>query len=637
MKNAPVKNNTNDECISNNICVEKKEEILLIGDNVTGYKMVGPIKIPLNLKIEKKVVKDVVVKDVVMFSKEFYIDKLSDEQKNHKNFPRYVKFLNDATNKHGNAFNYSKIDPIVLNNIKKSIVIVICNDCGEEKETNIKNHLRIISECKKCLSNKENLSIISFCKVGWPITYGEFVKMAISLHGTNYNYSKNNLITEVNASSKVYLICNICKFELKCEARYHLEKKRNCGNCKKWNYDKFVSRLTENHKNNYFYESEDELKNIIINKNSIIRVRCKHCSYEFYPSVHEHILSYSKCLVCTNNEPWKHNMEKLLRLSKEKYGDKFNYELVKPEFLETKESKIPVICKCGYFFLTSIVNHVVSTSNKIGCKSCSKQLPWTYERFIIKADLIHKGKYDYSLTKPEDVTNLKSQLSILCNCGHKFTQLLNNHINQRQGCPVCGGHLPHTLEIFKRKFIDVYGEPSILFNIDRVEECHIKNVDSHVPIRCLTCNKSWTPTIRSFLNDRTGCPSCHASKGERACRNYFSSNGIPFEEQVELNTVSRKRFDFLIKYDNKNYYVEFDGKQHFRYVEFFNKTFDKFIQRQEYDILKTKAVLETGHNIIRIDYTQLKNVGLHISKALELNQRTYFSNEELYLYITEEL
>lgn len=67
----------------------------------------------------------------------------------------------------------------------------------------------------------------------------------------------------------------------------------------------------------------------------------------------------------------------------------------------------------------------------------------------------------------------------------------------------------------------------------------------------------------------------------------------------------------------------------------FDKTLDKFITRSEIDVLKSKAGIENDH-IIRIDYTQINNVGYHIEKDLILEQKIYFSNDELYIYITDQ-
>jgi hypothetical protein len=37
---------------------------------------------------------------------------------------------------------------------------------------------------------------------------------------------------------------------------------------------------------------------------------------------------------------------------------------------------------------------------------------------------------------------------------------------------------------------------------------HIQGKDSLVPVKCLTCDYIWMPTIHAHINDGTGCPDC---------------------------------------------------------------------------------------------------------------------------------
>lgn len=325
--------------------------------------------------------------------------------------------------------------------------------------------------------------------------------------------------------------------------------------------------------------------------------------------------------------------------AKEKHGDKFDYSLIEPEHIQNKESKLPIICNdCFYFFTPTLHNHFQAETGA-GCPLCSKKAPWTYLKFMNIVNTIHCHKYDYSQINPNDITGNESKLDIKCKCGYDWTTTIASHINSKSGCPQCAQQIKYTLGIFLSRaseiHIDINGEQKYDYSL--ITEEHIKNKDSLVPIKCKKCTKVFTPRISNFISKQSNCPCCKCSKGEQKCALYMKRKDILFEDQVGIEDLPRKKFDFLITHNGSKFFLEYDGEQHFRYTPFFNKTFERFLQRQEIDVLKTKAVLEAGHNIIRIDYTQINNVGFHIQKALELNQRTYFSDEELYLYITEEL
>lgn len=58
--------------------------------------------------------------------------------------------------------------------------------------------------------------------------------------------------------------------------------------------------------------------------------------------------------------------------------------------------------------------------------------------------------------------------------------------------------------------------------------------------------------------------------------------------------------DFYIP--SLNIAIEFDGAQHFHYVERFHKTYEGFLESQYRDELKNKLLVENGIKLIRISY-----------------------------------
>jgi len=115
---------------------------------------------------------------------------------------------------------------------------------------------------------------------------------------------------------------------------------------------------------------------------------------------------------------------------------------------------------------------------------------------------------------------------------------------------------------------------------------------------------------------------------------------IKFSKQFRLD--ERKRFyDFCFVYKSRKYLIEYDGEQHFGYKKFFHDSEDHYHGKQKVDIEKTADATKNGYSIIRIDYTQFKNIEYHITQALESLSTgefdIYVSNEEMYMYILSEV
>ena len=159
---------------------------------------------------------------------------------------------------------------------------------------------------------------------------------------------------------------------------------------------------------------------------------------------------------------------------------------------------------------------------------------------------------------------------------------------------------------------------------------------------CGVCDYHWSSQINSRCKYGGGnnCPQCSSSKGETKIQTIFERLNIEFKLQYILEELPRKKFDFFIKYNNKRILLEYDGMQHFYYVSFFHKNADKFIERRNIDILKTKTALENNYYLIRIDFEELNNIE-HIREALQYFQTTpnwlYLSNTTTYDWLIDAL
>lgn len=129
---------------------------------------------------------------------------------------------------------------------------------------------------------------------------------------------------------------------------------------------------------------------------------------------------------------------------------------------------------------------------------------------------------------------------------------------------------------------------------------------------------------------------CNKSKGEMSIMSILKKYGIPYTEQYPLSEfLYKKKYDFLVLYQDRYYLIEYDGEQHFEHNRFFFKNEEEFEIRQKIDIIKNQVGISLGFNIIRIDYTQLDKIEIHLINALNSSSNEYYSTPSMYVHMNE--
>ena len=130
------------------------------------------------------------------------------------------------------------------------------------------------------------------------------------------------------------------------------------------------------------------------------------------------------------------------------------------------------------------------------------------------------------------------------------------------------------------------------------------------------------------------CRFCSGSKGEQKIMKYLDSKKIPYVYDSLVPGFGAFRPDFVFEYKKRNYVVEFDGIQHFKHTPYFHRTVAEFERGQQRDKEKQNLALELGYIVIRIDYSEEKNIDSHLKKAMKLKKTTYYvSRPDLYRYL----
>lgn len=156
----------------------------------------------------------------------------------------------------------------------------------------------------------------------------------------------------------------------------------------------------------------------------------------------------------------------------------------------------------------------------------------------------------------------------------------------------------------------------------------------------------WDAFIKSRNNGkiRSGCPECHKfkSKGEKRIIKYLIKNGFisilqnNFSNLLELNPnilldniyIPQKTFNGLIGVGNGllsyDFYIpkyslliEFQGKQHEKYVESFHKNKKAFETQQEHDKRKKEYARNNNINLLEIWYYDFNKIEIILDEYIK--------------------
>lgn len=409
----------------------------------------------------------------------------------------------------------------------------------------------------------------------------------------------------------------------------NFNKKPKFPRVKKWTLELVYERGKEIHNNKYDYS----LVNIshVQGRDSYIPIKCRECEHIWEATIHAHLTGHKTgCPECGGKIPW--SLERFLQKSKLIHGDKFDYSEITEKHIKGKDSRIPIKCKiCLYSWTPTIHDHAY---RKNGCPSCYGTAPITLESFLSRAKLKYGDKYDYSLIKKEHIKNSKSSVDIKCNnCQKVWQSVITYHLNAGTECTYCS-EIYWNLERFIKRANEIHGDK---YNYSHISEDDIKGCIYKVYILCNSCNRGWYTNISCHISSRSGCPKCKFSKGELKCANTLESFKILYEIEFIIESLPRKKYDFMFIYNNIKYLLEFDGEHHFKYNNFFHRNEENFLERQRIDVVKTSHALQYEYKLIRIAHCDIHNIEFHLSKALNSGVDLYLSSPSLYEYITSKL
>ena len=310
-----------------------------------------------------------------------------------KKYRTFVQFVVEAKKVHGDKYEY----PTQEFEKYDTKIKIICPDHGEfwqRMNIHLKGH-----GCTKCSKPKK--------------TFLQVVEDFKKVHGNRYQYPEQEYL---GSSKNIKIICPE-HGEFYQISDIHL-RGANCPECvgvKKLTNETFIKKAKEIYGNKYDYS-----KTIYINTKTEIIITCPiHGDFSQTPNSH---LRGSGCKYCSN-----HNNTTEDFIKKADLIWRGIYDYSKVIYINAKR-KVIIGCKIHGDFEMAPSNHMEGQ----GCPKCSSRFV-DKGKFIIKAELIHKNRYDYSKVI---YINGYTKVLIGCKIHGYFLQTPGSHLIGH-GCPIC--------------------------------------------------------------------------------------------------------------------------------------------------------------------------------------------------------
>ncbi|GHV11369.1 hypothetical protein FACS189491_02490 [Spirochaetia bacterium] len=257
--------------------------------------------------------------------------------------------------------------------------------------------------------------------------------------------------------------------------------------------DEFIKLAKMIHGNRYTYE-----RVVYRYGTEKVEITCKkHGPFTILPN---YFLQGKGCPQChreyfipnSNREVFIKNVKAIYK------GRNYDYSQVT---YKTLKDPITIICPEHGPFTTTPFKHLHSWS---GCPHCLREHRWTTGRFLKKARVIHGEKYDYSHIR--EIIRSTQKVPIICPIHGKFMQTVYGHLQQKHGCPRCGGiqkreKLKTPFAEWVQKARKIHGD-----KYEYVEEGYV-NQSSKITMIC-PIHGPFVARANNHIMLRSGCPKC---------------------------------------------------------------------------------------------------------------------------------
>ena len=424
-------------------------------------------------------------------------------------------------------------------------------------------------------------------------TKNAFLYKAISKYQDHYDYTN---IDFKDMDTPITIHCNIHNCEYTQTPRQHL-KSEGCSACCKERallpFSIFVKRAKAKHNGKYSYDHA-----VYLGSKVPIKITCPvHGDFLQKPTDH---LKGNGCQRCGRKKQrrtflkdveWFKNKIKTIDtgLSTPVY-DTYKNTRDKMDFICAKHGRYQ---QWVYHFLAG------TQCPKCGIERRADAARTGTAEFIRRANKVHQNKYNYDKVV---YRTTGEKVCITCPIHGDFWQTPDNHVIQKQGCPVCGKEKKYRIESLG---IDGFIKKARAVHGNKYDYDSVTNYTNNKNKVCITCpihGAFWQRPDQHLRG--AGCPKCASSKGEQAIANILAKMGLAFEAQFQIPGNSF-RYDFFIP--SLKLIIEYHGKQHFIPLDRFGgeKGLEEIRARDE---IKRSLVLSHGYIYESIGYYRFSDI-----------------------------
>jgi hypothetical protein len=225
---------------------------------------------------------------------------------------------------------------------------------------------------------------------------------------------------------------------------------------------KFIEQAIVIHNNKYDYS-----KTNYIRRNLKIIIVCP-IHGEFLQEPRKH-LEGDGCRLC-NIDSQRMPRKEFINSSNNIHNNKYDYSLA---VYTSFNQKVSIKCPIHGLFQQTPHSHLSGN----GCPTCGHVLHGlkkrsNTEKFIEKANKLHKSKYDYSMVI---YNGNRKQVKIICKSHGEFFQQPSNHL-MGKGCPKCA----HVISRAETEFLDYYGISARNYRIPKWKTKPVDGISGNV-------------------------------------------------------------------------------------------------------------------------------------------------------------
>ena len=280
-------------------------------------------------------------------------------------------------------------------------------------------------------------------------------------------------------------------------------------------------------------------------------------------------------------------MGKFIDLTDQKFGEMTIIE--KDTELTQQKGRVYWKCKCSCGRIKSVRADGLKKIKT--CGECKKDL--SNQRFG-RLQPLEKGKKDKA----------QHQYWICkCDCGN-IVEVNGDHLRRglTQSCGCLHSEVIHNIH-FKDITGQKYGKLTVL-------SYEIREAKVYCYCECECGGKTWVAKSNLINGHTQSCGCISGSIGEDNIQKILKDNNIEFFREYKFDELPNRRFDFYLPELNR--LIEFDGRQHFDYVNNWHKTKEEFEKAQLRDQEKNQYALSHSIHLVRIPYWERDNITLDL-------------------------